>query len=303
MTKRPLTALILTILIPLTGCQPITRSDPPTGNYVGPLIGGAAGAVIPGLFGASKTYMFAGGLAGAGLGYYFTSLRFDASGIIHAGGHVYTQGQMVTIEIPSDHLFEVNTAEFLPGTEPILDSIVNVLSRYPGNNIMISASTSGSGPARYEQALSEERARQIAGYTWAHGVVGATEQNVGSVRFDKKRFIYVGYGDLFPVANHIRLKGIRQNSRIQITAYPTAAQLRLDGCFSVFTNIGGTNEKHCRKDATIDTVAPAFAGDHTPDVATDLSNPGSNSTEISNPVPSVDDNPSLDEQAIEGTDD
>lgn len=302
MTKRPLTALILTILLPLAGCQPITHSDPPTGNYVGPLIGGAVGAALPGLFGASKTYMWAGGLAGAGLGYYFTSLRFDASGIIHAGGHVFTQGQMAMIEVPTDHLFEVNTTEFLPGTDPILDSMVSVLSRYPGNNILISASTSGSGPKRYEQELSEERARQIAGYLWAHGVIGSTEQNVGSMRFDKKRYVYVGYGAMFPIANDIRLKGIRQNSRIQITAYPTDAQLKVNGCYSVFTNIGGNNEKHCRKDAPLEKIAPAFAGDHTPDAATDLSNPGNINTEVTGPTPSTTVNPSLEEQALDGTD-
>lgn len=306
--EQRITALFLTILLTLAGCAPITRSNPPTGSYAGPLIGGAAGVATAGLFNASKTYLWVGGLAGAGLGYYFTSLRFDSGGILHAGGHVFTMGQVVTIEVPSDHLFETNTADFLPGTDPVLDSMASVLARYPGNNIMISASTSGFGSAKDEQALSEERARQVAGYLWAHGITGTGEQNVGSTKFDKKRQVYVGYGNYFPIANHIRLKGMRQNSRIQITAYPTDAQLQGEGCYSTFSNVGGDHEKHCHNDKKDNrSKAPntfnAFSGDHMPDTApTDLTNPGEINEQVSTPVTPTENkdyNPSLEEEVTE----
>lgn len=306
--EQRITALFLIILLSVAGCTPVTRSDPPTGSYAGPVIGGAAGAALAGVFNASRTYLWVGGLAGAGLGYYFTSLRFDSGSIIHAGGQVFTVGQVVTIEVPSDRLFDTNTADFLPGTDPILDSMASVLARYPGNNIMISANTSGFGTAKDEQALSEERARQVAGYLWAHGVTGVTDQNVGSTRFDKKRHIYVGYGSYFPIANTIRLKGIRQNSRIQITAYPTDTQLQGEGCSSVFNNIGGTNEKHCQhgvSDSRVKTanIHNAFSDDHVPDSTTDIStNTGEMSEQVSAPIAPTENkdyNPSLEEEVTD----
>jgi outer membrane protein OmpA-like peptidoglycan-associated protein len=307
MMEQRITALFLTILLTAAGCTPITRSDPPTGSYAGPVVGGAAGAALAGVFNASRTYLWVGGLAGAGLGYYFTSLRFDSGSILHAGGQVFTVGQVVTIEVPSDSLFDTNTADFLPGTDPILDSMASVLARYPGNNIMISANTSGFGSAKDEQALSEERARQVAGYLWAHGVTGTNDQNVGSSKYDKKRQIYVGYGSYFPIANNIRLKSIRQNSRIQITAYPTDAQLKVEGCFSVFNNIGGTNEKHCHnaradRRAKAPNTHNAFSDDHLPDGTADLSNPGEMSEQVSAPIAPTENkdyNPSLEEEVTD----
>ena len=237
LTSKRIIALSLTVLLTAAGCNPVTSSNPPTGNAIGTLAGGGIGAAVTAGAGVTPSYVVAGGMIGAGIGYYVSSIRFAGAGVTHNGGHVYTVGQLATIEIPTDQLFDTNSSDLLPGSDVILDSVVKVLGRYPSNNIMISGNMSGFGTHRYEQKLSEARARQVAAYLWSHGVSlyqGALLQN--------RKLIYVGYGSYFPVANNIHLDSIRSNSRIQITAYPSDYQIHLGKKFKQFNNIGNLQD-------------------------------------------------------------
>jgi hypothetical protein len=243
-----ITALLLATLL-TASCASTSDTNPATGNVAGTALGAAVGVGVSAVLGAPRSIIALSGLGGAGLGYYFSTLRFAAAGIIEYGGKVYNQGDFVVIEVPTDNLFDPNTDEFLPGTDVALDSIVNVLNRYPQNNIIISGNTSGFDSPRYEHKLSENRARQVAGYLWAHGISQEPDRFDGLYRVKSSRQLtYVGYGNFFPVANHIRLKGIRENSRIQITAYPSQMHLhwnqqcQCDSRLSVFSNVGSLNE-------------------------------------------------------------
>jgi outer membrane protein OmpA-like peptidoglycan-associated protein len=211
-------ALLLSIVWVLSSCtyNPMMDDNHLTGHPVGAVMGGAVGAGIAAAFGATKPVMGVAALAGAGLGYYFSTLRSSAAGIIEAHGQVYTLGDYVGIEIPTDYLFDTNTDEFLPNAQPVLSSIVSVLKRYPQNDVLISGNTSGFGLSRQELKLSEARARGVAAYLWMHGIVGS-----GKTR----KLIYAGFGDFFPIANNQHFESIRSNSRIQITAFPPDSQL------------------------------------------------------------------------------
>jgi outer membrane protein OmpA-like peptidoglycan-associated protein len=233
-------ALICIVFSFVTACSynPFSPStNRTTGSATGAAVGAGVGAGSMALLHAPKALVAGMGLAGAGIGYYATTLRFQSGPIIQAGGQVYSVGDYVTIEIPSDKLFDVNTAELLPEATPILDSTVTVLNRYPSHNILISGNTSGFASEKYERKISEDRARQVAAYLYANGVSGYQE-NSNNLR----KLIYVGYNHYFPIANDIRAKSIRQNSRIQITAYPSKLQLHLDKCHKVFNNIGDIDE-------------------------------------------------------------
>lgn len=223
----------------LTACtfNPFTTDNKTTGSGTGAAVGAGIGAGGAALLGAPKPLIAALGLGGAALGYYVTTLSFDSQGVVQAGGQVFTLGDYVTIDIPSDRLFDVNTSEFLDSAAPILQSAAEVLKHYPNNNIVISGNTSGFSTARYERKLSENRARQVASYLWMQGIndfKGATN--------DMRKLAFVGHGNFFPVANNIRNEGIRQNSHIQITSYPTRVDLQLDNCHKVFDNIGDLGE-------------------------------------------------------------
>ncbi len=249
--------LVSFLMISLTACSynPFNGSDHLTGSPVGAGVGAiAAGGTAAALGVSYKPTLALVALAGAGIGYYATTLRFDSAGIIQGGGQVYTLGDYATIEIPSDRLFETNSSDFTPEADAILKSAVTVLNRYSCNNIMISGNTSGFGSARFEHKLSEDRARQVSGFLWANGITEYKPQSN-----DTRKLTYVGYGNYFPVSNNITNSGVRSNSRIQITAYPTNDQLLITKKQQAFNNMGEYDEPHLSTTATRAEVDAAFS--------------------------------------------
>jgi hypothetical protein len=231
-----LTFCFLTITATSCTFNPFTNRNHLTGNIYGPVIGAATGAATMGLLGAPKPIPLLAGLGGGAIGYYVTTLRYEAGGIIQAGGEVYTEGDYLGIYVPTDKLFEANSAEILPQAPPILASMATILQRYPCNNILVSSSTSGFGASRWELRLSRLRAQRIADYLRSTGV-NNFQGNTISIR----RLNYVGYGDYFPIASNYTNKRIRENSRIQITAYPSRQQLGISNRNQAMANAGAFN--------------------------------------------------------------
>lgn len=232
------TAMLLICLLSQTACSfnPFRKDNQLSGSLTGTAVGAGVGAGSAIWLQAPKPIVGLAGIIGGGVGYYVTSLRYAAGGIIRAGGVAYEVGDFATIAVPVDSLFEPNSDEFLYGTAPLLDSIYAVVNRYPENNLMISGNSSGFGAARFEQRLSESRARRIAGYLWSKGISGFQ-----GTRLKLRRLIYVGYGNYFPIANDIKMKGIRANSRIQITLFPSKNLIK-DKRYKLFRNVGDLNE-------------------------------------------------------------
>lgn len=231
---------MLVFLIPLlTGCSynPFLFNNRTTGDATGALVGTAAGAGGAALLGGTRPLIALAGLGGGALGYYVTTLRYDSGGVIQGGGQVYKTGDLVGIYIPVHILFEPNTADFLPKAVPILDSAATVLKRYPNNNILVSGNSSGFSTTRWERQLSEKRAQRIAAYFWDAGINQFKDKSFGM-----RRLTYVGYGNYFPIATDYSNTGIRQNSRIQITSYPSNHDLGLDPRQRVDRNIGAIDE-------------------------------------------------------------
>lgn len=238
--------------------NPLSNQNDLTGSPAGAIIGAGVGAGSAALLDAPGPIIWLAGLGGAGVGYYVTTLRFASGGIVQAGGQVFTLGDYLTIDIPSDNLFDTNSDEFLPGAESILNSVVTVLQRTPcTNNIIISGNTSGFSSEHYEQQLSEQRARQVAAYLWAHGFTSGFKGNTNEV--NNRKLIYVGYGNYFPIANHIKAHSIRQNSHIQITSYPSYAKIKSANSHA-FNNIGETNATNTNCEQPCD-IASEFKGE------------------------------------------
>jgi flagellar motor protein MotB len=211
----------------------------PTGAVLGGLAGGVLGSGLAAAFGGSRTTIALGAIGGGALGYYFTTLRYDAGGIILTGGQVYKIGDYVGIYISSDCLFEPNTADFLPYATNILDSAAEVLARYPNNNILISGNTSGFACSKWEQKLSERRAQRIAAYLWNSGISPFRYQSI-----NMRKLNYVGYGDYLPTSHKYTNLSIRQNSRIQITSYPASCDLQISQQSSTFQNVGSSDDNY-----------------------------------------------------------
>ena len=149
-------------------------------------------------------------------------------------GSIFTVGDYATVEIPTDKLFDTNTSDLYLKRTLFLPAI-EVLKRYPDNNIAISGNTSGLDQSAMKNNFPKH-ARQVT-LLWANGINSFTKNGM-----TMRKLIYTGYGDYFPIANNIHNSGIRANSRIQITAIPTKAQLSLDSRHKIFCNIGDSSE-------------------------------------------------------------
>lgn len=233
-----MTFMLSLFVVSACSYNPFISNNHTTGSAASTIVGAGIGAGGIGLMGGSKTLMVLGGLGGGALGYYFSTLTYDAGGITRFGGKVYKVGDFVGIYIPSDQLFMPNTTDFLPQAPIILNSIVSVLSRYPENNILISGNTSGFGRPRWEQKLSEKRAERVASYLWDAGINQFVNPGI-----DTRRLTYVGYGDYFPIAHHYTNPSIRSNSRIQITSYPSSCDLGIDRSKITEHNIGNYRDQ------------------------------------------------------------
>lgn len=220
-------------LTQLISCSynPFVRNNHLTGSPVAAAIGAGAGAGTVAALDGPKPLIPVVGIGGGMLGYYLTTLRHDAGGIIRGGGKVYKVGDYVGIYIPSDRLFEPNTDELLPRAMPILHSVKEVLERYPRNSIIISGNTSGFFRSTWEQKLSERRARKVSSFLWNVGINNFIRPGNGT-----RDLTYVGYADYFPISQSITNNGIRANSRIQIVSYPGHCDLNPTQKQFVFNN-------------------------------------------------------------------
>lgn len=231
--------LLVFFLCPLSGCtyNPLSAQNRLTGNVAGPLIGGAAGAGTMALLGMPRPIIVLGGLGGGAFGYYVTTLRYDAGGIVSAGGQVYQLGDFVGIDIPTDFLFEENTTRFVPQAYSILDSAVTVLRRYGDHSISVAGNTSGFDRPQRETALSTARAKAVVRYLRANGINAFKEASI-----DFRKISYVGNGDRLPIANHYTNDSIRENSHIFIAMYLTRKQLEARPYRPVFKDIGAWDD-------------------------------------------------------------
>jgi outer membrane protein OmpA-like peptidoglycan-associated protein len=232
--KNHIKVLTLLFTLTLAGCSfnPFIADNHLTGSPTGTLVGAGVGAGTAALIGA-KPLIGPAAIAGGAIGYYVTSLRYDAAGLISAGGEVYKVGDLVGIYIPTDCLFRPNTCELTPQAIPVLNSVAAVLRRYPNHNILISGNTSGVYSAECEQRLSHSRAEKVAGYLWSAGINHFRDQSN-----EIRRLNYIGYGNYFPIASNLTNPGIRRNSRIQITAYPNPQDIGMDPHAHSMNNIG-----------------------------------------------------------------
>lgn len=237
----------------LTACayNPLVDNNHTTGSVVGTAAGAGIGAGSIALLGGSKSFLVLGGVGGGAAGYYVSSMRYAASGIIQAGGQVYVLGDYVGIYLPTDKIFEPNSSRLTPDADAALDSVAQVLARKPNNNIMISGNTSGFALPGWEKKLSTKRAKVVAANLWKSGITVFKEH-----KNDTRKLNYVGYGDFYPIASNLTNTGIRSNSRIQITSYPCTGDLVATGNEKVFHNVGEMNVSDPEEDKLLQRCGP-----------------------------------------------
>jgi OOP family OmpA-OmpF porin len=86
---------------------------------------------------------------------------------------------------------------------PILDEIAAILKKNRGIKVEVQGHTDSRGSEKYNQKLSEARAKMVMAYLVKAGI----EQN---------RLIYEGYGESKPIASNKTTKGRTENRRVNL---------------------------------------------------------------------------------------
>lgn len=100
-------------------------------------------------------------------------------------------------------LFEPNAADLTSDGMTAVAVIAEVLNRYPGRSVQVSAHTDSVGSDSYNQALSERRAASVLQALVAEGV-------------DRQRLSSQGKGEREPVASNDTAEGRARNRRVEL---------------------------------------------------------------------------------------
>ena len=213
--KTPL-LLSAASLLALTACvDPNAFPDNPNaraqqGAILGGLVGAAAGAssgedrlgraVLGGAVGA-----IAGGAVGATLDRQAAELR---GSINNPNVTVTNNGQFLTVNLPQDLLFAVDSTALRPDLRADLGSVAQSLLRYPNSRIEVIGHTDNTGSAAYNYDLSQRRASAVSAVLTQNGVPFGRISNFGLV-FDQ------------PVSSNATPNCRAQNHRVEIIIRPT----------------------------------------------------------------------------------
>jgi outer membrane protein OmpA-like peptidoglycan-associated protein len=213
--------IVLWVSVSLVALPACTTINPYTGEQqtsktaTGATIGGVVGAIL-GAATASKGERTEraligagiGAIAGGGVGYYMdqqeAKLRQKLQG---TGVGVKRDGNDIHLVMPGDVTFETNSASLDPRFFDVLDSVAVVLNEYKSTLVTVAGHTDSTGPADYNQNLSEKRASTVALYLHSRGVA-------------QERLAAVGYGEKRPVADNGTAAGRAKNRRVEITLEP-----------------------------------------------------------------------------------
>ena len=213
-------AVVAAALIAVAACEtvnPYTNETQTSKAAKGAGIGAAAGAVVGLLTKGDKLQNAligagVGALAGGGVGYYMDvqekKLRDRMAG---TGVTVTRMGDNITLNMPSNITFALNSSDLNAQFFNALDGVSMVLKEYDKTVIEVAGHTDSSGSDQYNQALSERRAQSVAGYLSSHGV-------------KTQRLITLGAGEGHPVASNDSEQGRASNRRVELTIVPITKQ-------------------------------------------------------------------------------
>lgn len=210
---------IITLAALMTGCQATQRQNATTGEMetnsatkgaiAGVLAGVAVGLATGDDAKERKKYALrgaaAGGLIGAGTGYYMDqqeeALRLK---LANSGVQVRRIGENELQLVMENGIgFSSGSYSLSSNIYSTLNGIALILVEYPDTRLDIIGHTDSSGSDATNQKLSEQRAQSVANYL--------IRQNVASGRVASK-----GFGERFPICTNSTSQGKACNRRVEI---------------------------------------------------------------------------------------
>ena len=210
--------IVVAASVALAGCaatEDFTTNPDKQKTRQGAAIGAAGGAVVGLLIdGGWKGALIGAGvgaLAGGAVGNYQdkqeAKLRQQMAG---TGVEVVRKGDNITLDMPGNVTFALNSAQLNPKFDPVLDKVAATLVEYNQTMIQVAGHTDSTGSHEYNMKLSEERAMSVKNYLAGRGVPA-------------KRMVTVGAGPDYPVASNDTPEGRAENRRVEITIVPVTS--------------------------------------------------------------------------------
>lgn len=225
LTRVAALAFMVVLAVGCTTVDPYTRQQKVSNATKGAIIGAVGGAVVGLATGdnADERAQHAligaaiGGLSGAAIGAYMDRQEAELRRRLeNTGVRVVRHGNNITMRMPGNITFALDSAALRPAFFDVLNSVALVLKEYQKTLINVAGYTDSTGSATYNQQLSVERAETVARYLRSQGI-------------DPRRIVARGYGERYPIASNETAAGRQKNRRVELTLAPiraAAAQAR-----------------------------------------------------------------------------
>ena len=194
---------------PYTGEKEVSKTG--AGATIGAVAGALLGAATSTKSDRKKAVLLGAGIgavAGGGVGLYMDKqedkLRKQLQG---SGVSVTREGNNIILNMPSNITFDFDSTQLKPQFHNTLDSVVLVLNEYKSTLITVKGHTDSTGAEKYNQELSERRAKAVLNFLIARGVPAA-------------RITAIGFGKTLPIASNDTAEGREKNRRVEIEIKP-----------------------------------------------------------------------------------
>jgi outer membrane protein OmpA-like peptidoglycan-associated protein len=171
------------------------------GALAGAIIGKAAGNTTTGaIIGAAV-----GGATGAAIGNYMDRQARELEEDLE-NATVERVGEGIKITFDSGIMFDTDSFNLREQSKEDIANLAEILQKYEDTNILFGGHTDSRGTEKYNQELSEKRARSVAEYASFTGV-------------DAERMTIIGYGETDPIASNETAEGMQKNRRVEVAIW------------------------------------------------------------------------------------
>jgi outer membrane protein OmpA-like peptidoglycan-associated protein len=179
------------------------------GAAAGAIAGQAIGRDTKATLGGAAIGAAIGGLAGAGAGQYMDKQEQALRQAVaeSEAASVQRQGDILSVTLKGDFLFDVDSSALQPGAYSEIDRIARVFTQYPDTRIRIEGHTDSTGSEEYNLHLSQRRAE-------------AVKQLLASKAVYPDRMTAIGYGESRPKAGNDSPSGRQLNRRVEVYIEP-----------------------------------------------------------------------------------
>ena len=217
--KAVVMPLFISVVLMSTACttmDPYTQEQKTSNAVKGAAIGAAAGAAVGLITGddsaerKKRALILAGvgALGGGAVGGYMDQQELELRKKLEATGVSVTRdGDNITLNMPGNITFAIDSFDISADFYPVLDSVALVLAKFDKTLVEVAGHTDNTGSDAYNQSLSQKRAGSVSAYLASR-----------EVRAD--RLVSVGAGELRPVSTNSTPAGRAQNRRVEITIVP-----------------------------------------------------------------------------------